>query len=511
MTDSLVVDRRQLRLGPLLAEGGEGRVYELPDWPDRVYKAYRSPGPRPGLADFVGWSATLEPAAARRVGASAAWPVAMVTDGPLVPGAGKGEPGPATGLVLPRAPRRFSLRHRDGRSHLATLSYLTADPDRRSAAYGIDLPPVMSPERLGLVYVLARLIEAFESGSPAFSHGDLSAKNVLWSLSRGPEVFIIDCDNGERYASGAPRSGPDGYSEPRALGPADRRRAMTPNWDDPAVRTGTNPGPYADRYSLALIFLRVCGAAHYPIQKRQKAGEPVDVEIGVPAAARRVRSLGPSAPLWQLCSAGLGHDPASRPPAATWVAALEAVIADLGAARILDAVWASQGRAPLRAGASVDVAGAAAAGASSVGVHPVPFRPRVDSHPSRIAVPAGGSAPRAAGGAGWTLVRTPAGGVTTNRAGVPPTGWAVGPGGQTGVGVRAQPSGPSIGAQAKAALVAVVAWLVGEHRTTIRYLRNADQRSRGLWRIPWCAAIDFVAACVVLFLVAMIAAPFLGV
>ncbi|MCL2396431.1 MAG: hypothetical protein FWC87_17315, partial [Acidimicrobiaceae bacterium] len=332
MIDSRVVDRRQLRLGPLLAEGGEGRVYELLESPDCVYKAFRSPQPRAGLTELVGWSTTLDPAAAGRVGASTSWPLAMVVDAPFVTSSGNIEPGPAAGLLLPRAPRRFSLRHRDGRAHLATLSYLTADPDRRSAAYGIDLPAVMSPERLGLVYALARLIEAFESPTPAVSHGDLSAKNVLWSLSRGPEVFIIDCDNGERFAGGAP------------LGPADRRRAMTPNWDDPAVLSGANPGPYADRYSLALIFLRVCGAAHYPIQKRQKAGEPVEVEIGVPASARRVRSLGPSAPLWQLCSAGLGGDAGSRPPAATWIAALESAIGDLGAARILDAVWASQGR-----------------------------------------------------------------------------------------------------------------------------------------------------------------------
>ncbi|MBO0748042.1 MAG: hypothetical protein J2O47_06820, partial [Acidimicrobiaceae bacterium] len=102
------------------------------------------------------------------------------------------------------------------------------------------------------------------------------------------------------------------------------------------------------------------------------------------------------------------------------------------------------------------------------------------------------------------------GGVTATRPGVPPTGWAVGPGGQAGAGVSAPPTGPSIGSQVRGLLGAVVSWLIEEHRTTLRYLRTADQRNRGLWRLPWCAAIDFVAACVVLFLVAMIAAPFLG-
>jgi len=88
----------------------------------------------------------------------------------------------------------------------------------------------------------------------------------------------------------------------------------------------------------------------------------------------------------------------------------------------------------------------------------------------------------------------------------------VGPGGQAGAGVNAaRPGGPSIGSQLRALLVTVLSWLVEEHRTTLRYLRTPDQRSRGAWRIPWCAAIDFVAACVVLFVVAMIAAPFLGI
>jgi hypothetical protein len=239
---TLLVSRRQLRPGPLLAEGGEGRVYELADHPDQVFKAFRRPQARAGLVELVAWTSSLAPGAAARVQASTSWPLGVVVDGPVAEaGEGKGDAAWATGLLLPRAPRRFSLRHRDGRSHLASLSYLTADPARRAAAYGISLPEPMGPDRLGLVYALARLLEAFESGSPRVSHGDLSAKNVLWSLARGPEVFVLDCDNGERW---------DGD---RPLGPADRRRAMTPNWDDPAVTGGTNPGAESDRYSLALI------------------------------------------------------------------------------------------------------------------------------------------------------------------------------------------------------------------------------------------------------------------
>ena len=138
----------------------------------------------------------------------------------------------AAGVLLPRAPRRFALRHRDGTTRLATLSYLTADPAHGAVAYGLSLPEPAGPERLGLVYALARVLEAFESTDPVVGHGDLSSKNVLWSLQRGPEVFVIDCDNCERFD-------PDG----RPLAEAGRRRATTPNWEDPAVLAGANPYP----------------------------------------------------------------------------------------------------------------------------------------------------------------------------------------------------------------------------------------------------------------------------
>lgn len=526
MTGAPLVARGQLQVGPLLAEGGEGRVYELPGSPGQVYKAYRTPQPAQHLAELVACACTWSETASARIHASSAWPTAVVCDHVAAEGLGKSRVAQATGILLPRAPRRFSVRHRDGVSHLATLSYLTADPARRSAAYGIDLPAPMSAERLGLCYALARLVEAFESGDPDVSHGDLSAKNVLWSLSRGPEVFVIDCDNGERFDAGTP------------LGAPDRRRAMTPNWDDPSVAAGANPGAFADRYSLALIFLRVCGAAHYPIQKRQKAGEDLDVSIGVPHALRRVRSLGGQAPLWDLAGAGLGAEPASRPAASAWVAALEAVIGDLDEARILDSVWAAQGRAPLpppsRATPPPAAATAAhsagmpspatpplAAATSSVTVRPVVLRPQAASRPGtdRLVIAASASGDYRSG---WTVVRTRSGGMGTAGMSGPPSGWAVGPGGQAaasarlngpvGAGARAnRPAGPSLVAQVRSLLAGIVSWIVSEHRTTLHYLRSSGQRSRGVWRIPWCVAIDFAAACLVLFFAAMVASPFLGV
>jgi hypothetical protein len=324
-----VVAHRDLRIGPLLAEGGEGRVFELADQRGLLLKSYRRPAPAGPLAGLVGWPAVVaadDPELARRVTASAAWPSALVVD----PGS---DGTVATGLLLPRAPRRFSLRHRDGDVRLATLSYLTAPPAQRAASYGLALPPAFSPERIGLVYALARLLEAFGAATPSVGHGDLSTKNVLWSLERGPEVFVLDCDSAERYAA-------DGTP----VDAGHRRRAMTPNWDDPAIPPGTNPTLESDRYSLALIFLRVAGAAHFPIQGRQRGGEPLHVDLGVPPAALRARSLDAGAAVWDLCDRGLGVARTDeRPAPAEWAGVLEEILDDLGAMRTVRSVWAAQG------------------------------------------------------------------------------------------------------------------------------------------------------------------------
>ena len=99
--------------------------------------------------------------------AATAWPAATVIErdrGRLWRADRTG--GPAAGAACcSRGPRRrFAVRHRDGTTRLATLSYLTADPAHRAVAYGLSLPDPVSPQRLGLVYALARVLEAFDAG-----------------------------------------------------------------------------------------------------------------------------------------------------------------------------------------------------------------------------------------------------------------------------------------------------------------------------------------------------------
>ena len=155
-----------------------------------VFKQLRHPRPAAELGllcDLPAVLAVRDEGASRRALSSSAWPAAAVVndyDAPV-----------ALGALMPRAPAEFWLRHRDGPSRLATLSYLAGDPDRMAVAYGVTVPPPGAPERVALVYALARLLDAWQGGGgPIVVHGDLSAKNVLWSLRPAPAVYVLDCD-----------------------------------------------------------------------------------------------------------------------------------------------------------------------------------------------------------------------------------------------------------------------------------------------------------------------------
>lgn len=468
------IPRHQLRAGPLLAEGGEGRVYELLDQPGALYKAYRRHPPVAPLDALIAWRAELagvRPDLAQRVAAASSWPTAVVTE----PGAA---PGTAAGLLLPRAPRRFSLRHRDGQSRLATLSYLTTDPGQRAAAYGLSLPPPLSVERIGIVYALARLLEAFQAADPAIGHGDLSTKNVLWSLERGPEVYVLDCDSCERYGADA-----------APLDAGHRRRAMTPNWDDPAIPSGANPTLDSDRYSLGLIFLRVVGAAHFPVQARQRAGEGLTVELGVPAPVLKARCLAPGAPLWKVCARSLSAaEPGERPGATEWVGVLEELLDDLGASRVARSVWAAQG-----GGAPSPVRPSTVQAPGDVVVRPVEAAARPQRF-ERSLTPAPPRADwRGRGAPSLSAAPVPAGGTGTG-----------GPGGPALVM-------PTVSSQLRlGAARAASAW-VALHRAMLRALFGRGTRRRGVGRLLGCAAVDFALLVVAAGLVGMLISPWLGI
>ncbi len=495
-----LVRAEDLRVGPLLAEGGEGRVFLLPRQPHLVYKAYRQPVSAAHLEAMVAWPGGLGADQAAVLRSAAAWPAAVVT----------GRGGRPVGLLVPRAPRRFAVRHRDGRSRLASLSYLTTDPGHRAAAYGLDLPPAGSALRVGLVYSLARLLATFESATPAVGHGDLSTKNVLWSLQRGPEVFVIDCDNAEFFDR-------DG----RPAGEPGRRRAMTPNWDDPAVERGGNPTLASDRYSLALVFLRLVGAANFPVQARQRAGGPVRVDVPVPAGPGADALLDPTAPVWDLCARALSVDsPGSRPPAAEWVAELERLLPLMGAAPPVGApVPAGSGPAPGQPAAGGPDRAGPATGDVEVVLARVLHRPervwsKVSPAPRYTGTPAaapGGAAPagsagRGAGGFAWR----PVGPAPARPGGAAPSGFVAAPGSAAPAGSRVV-NGPAVWPELKVAVQRVARWWWALHRGALRSLLRPRPRRRVGRALAACLLVDAVLVLAVVFLVAMIAAPLIGI
>src|SRR5262245_27310307 len=96
-----VVRLDELRVGEPLAEGGEGRVFELPSQPHLVLKRYRRPARRDFLEEIVAWPDDVaDPELVQRVRAATAWPAVTVLTG-ATEGA---EDAVGAGVLLPRAP-----------------------------------------------------------------------------------------------------------------------------------------------------------------------------------------------------------------------------------------------------------------------------------------------------------------------------------------------------------------------------------------------------------------------
>lgn len=465
----------ELALGELLAEGGEGRVFEVAGTVSsapqpagaRVYKQLRHPRPLAELSllcELPALLAVRDEGVCRRALSSSAWPAAAVV--------GEHDATEALGVLMPRAPEEFWLRHRDGPSRLATLSYLTGDPDRMSVAYGVTVPPPGAPERVALVYALARVLDAWQGGAgPLVVHGDLSARNVLWSLRPAPKVYVLDCDGalvGQRHASGG-GTGPGDPGAPRPL------RAVTPNWDDPSLPPGCLPGAASDRYVLGLVFLRLVGAAHFPLQGRQRAHPQVSVDLELPRSWRKF----PDMPgLWELCERSLSLVNATeRPAPAEWAAALEDLLDVLGAGGMAARARAAQGD-ERRASPGPAVQGGAPPrflARAAVTVPDVVVRPAL----------------RHRAVATWQLIR--------------PNPVLSGPGREGGAGLPGV-SGLTPGQMVRRTLGA---WAAA-HGLALRLVRLPGRRLNGVRRLGGVLVLDVAAGCVALFLVGMAVSPWIG-
>jgi serine/threonine protein kinase len=228
------------RLGVLtkIGQGGQGVVYRAPNVKTKfaasmVFKEYKAQT----LADidFTALAAmpalvedSLSYAEAERLISIAAWPCALVEDA-----------GSSTGFVMPAIPDEFfiPLKTVKGVSNTTAEFQHLLNHSSVLAARGINIDDAQR-------YSLLR--EA--ASGLAFLHkhgvcvGDISPKNLLFSLSPHAAVYFIDCD------------------AMRINGVSVLRQVETPGWQAPAGEELATI--YSDAYKLGLLALRLLAGDH---------------------------------------------------------------------------------------------------------------------------------------------------------------------------------------------------------------------------------------------------------
>jgi DNA-binding helix-hairpin-helix protein with protein kinase domain len=220
-----VSDAQLADLGPCeqIGDGGQGTVHRLSRLRGHLLKRYH-----PHVAvdadelDLLIRSPMFMTEHDRGfVLATTAWPTARVYDG-----------GACVGFLMPEAPARFSTELA-GRPVLRELQYLVYRQRKMWSA--LRLPS--SEERQALVRAYVHLFQVLHRYGVVI--GDVSMRNLLWTLEGRPSVYAIDCD-GFRLDGRAPAV----------------PQAQTPEWADPAVNSGMASFD-SDRYKLALLVARV--------------------------------------------------------------------------------------------------------------------------------------------------------------------------------------------------------------------------------------------------------------
>ena len=233
-----MIERVKLGVLSKIGQGGQGVVFGAPNVTTKfaasmVYKEYKAQAL--GGIDFSALAAmpalvedALSYNEAERLIALAAWPCALVQDG-----------GAPSGFVMPVIPERFfvELTTVKGTSRAAAEFQHLLNHSSVLVARGI---------AIGDAQRYALLREA--ASGLAFLHrhgvcvGDISPKNLLYSLAPREAVYLIDCD------------------AVRINGVSALTQVETPGWQVPAGEELATV--YSDAYKLGLLALRLLAGDH---------------------------------------------------------------------------------------------------------------------------------------------------------------------------------------------------------------------------------------------------------
>lgn len=285
-----MVDIDTLTLGRRLGLGGQGAVHAVEnkkinkDW-SVVYKEYNPTSlallDDSALIAMVDLLSDLNGDDGEWLCEKTAWPAAVVE-----------RDGDACGFLMRAVPDRFQFVMQSlggsgtGTRRLANLEFLLND-DVYLASIGLR---ISERDRLALLADLATTLTRLHR--LGITVGDLSPKNLLFTMTAQPEVFLIDCD--------AMR-----LNDTTAL-----PQAETPDWQIPDGEEKATQ--VSDVYKFALLAVRLTA-------QDQTTTDRAALTASNPA-------------LGDLACSSLSTDPASRPSPAMWSEQLTAALPDASTA-----------------------------------------------------------------------------------------------------------------------------------------------------------------------------------
>lgn len=200
---------------PYLGSGGRlGTVRRLSN--DEAYKRYHAPvGEGAHLEALINWRLQLNAGDREILDHYCAWPRRRVVG-----------PAGTVGFIMPSAPAEF-WQDMDGEAHTRELQHLVHIDKART----LGVPDPTPLQRLQLTSALAEILELFDRNDVVY--GDISERNVLWSVDPDPRIYLLDCDNTQLLGRSSPPTGV----------------AFTAGWSD-SRRGDEPPNKDSDRFAL---------------------------------------------------------------------------------------------------------------------------------------------------------------------------------------------------------------------------------------------------------------------